>query len=195
MLIVANLVGLFVADWVIPAIFLATVVELVSQLTGYRLAGLSGLLRQLGTVSLGLGLTMFLAVVSVFRMVGPVADSIFLRTGKFMANAFVPVVGKLFSDAAEVVFGSTFLLKNAVGIAGLVLVLLVTVLPILKLFAVVLIYRVAGALLGPVGAGPVADALTTMANNLVLVAVALGALAMMFYVAMTLVFAGGRGLV
>lgn len=195
MLVTANLIGLFLANWVIPAIFLATVVELTAQLTGMKLSGLSGLLRQLGTVSLGLGLTVFLAVVAIFRLVGPVTDSVFLRTGKFMANAFIPVVGKLFSDAAEVVFGSTFLLKNAVGITGLFIVLMLTLLPLLKLFAVVFVYRLSGALLGPVGAGPIADALITMANNLVLVAVALGALSLMFFIAMTLVFAGGRGLV
>jgi len=195
MLVTANLLGVFVANWVIPALFLAAVVEQVALLTGYRLQGIAQLLRQIGTVSLGIGLTFFLGVVSIFRLAGPIADSIFLRSGKFLANAFVPVVGKLFSDATEVVFGSTFLLKNAIGLAGLFAVLLATLLPVLKLLAVVFIYRLAAALLGPVGAAPLADTLGSLAQNLVLVAVALGTLAFMFYIAMTLVFAGGRGLV
>jgi stage III sporulation protein AE len=195
MLITANLVGLFVANVVIPAIFLATVVELVGQMTGYRLKGLGALLKQLGVVSMGLGLTLFLGVVSVLGMVVPVGDSIFLRTGKFFAVSFVPVVGKLFSDAAEVVFGSTFLLKDAIGLAGVLLVLLIAVLPVLKILAIVFAYRVAGAVLAPVGADPLSESLGTLANNLLLVAVALGVLVFMFYIAMTLVFAGGRGLV
>ena len=41
-----------------------------------------------------------------------------MRTAKFLSGTFIPVVGGMFADAVEVVIGSALILKNAVGLLG-----------------------------------------------------------------------------
>ncbi len=181
-----------VADLVLPLIFLAVIADIVGQLTGYRLDQLASLLRQVGLWSMGLGLTVFLGLAAIYGAVGPVADGLTLRTSKFMAATFVPVVGKMFSDAAEIVFGSSLLLKQAVGVVGVLAVLFLVLMPLMKILALAFIYRLAGAVAAPVGAGTVADSLGSMGSALTLVAVALGAAGLMFFISVTILFSAGN---
>lgn len=194
-LVAITLMSTLAQSVVIPLIFLALVLELIGNLTGYSLKGIAGLLKQVGMVSLGLLLTLFVGIISIYRVAGPVADSLILRTGKFLSMSFIPVVGKLFADAAELVFGSAFMLKQAVSITGALAVAFLLLLPILKLLSVVVMFRLSSAVLGPVGAGTVSKSLDIMSGSLVLVGLTLLAISLMFFIALTLVFAGGRGLV
>lgn len=192
LLVAVNSITWGVADLVLPLIFLAVLTEIVGQLTGYRLDQLAALLRQVGMWSMGLGLTLFLGLAAIYGSVGPVTDGLTLRTSKFMAATFVPVVGKMFADAAEMVFGSSLLLKQAVGVVGVLAVLFLVLMPLIKILALAFIYRLAGAVAGPVGAGPVADSLGSMGAALTLVAVALGAAGLMFFISITILFSAGN---
>lgn len=193
-LLIVNIVAMAVNSMVVPLILLATVVELVGHLTGHKLIGLSGLLKQTGIFVLGLFLTFFVATTSIYRVAGPVADTVFLRTGKFLSLSFIPVVGKLFADATEVIFGSAYLLKQTVSIAGAIALGFIVLMPFLKLLALFAAYRLAGAALAPVGGAPIVDGLNSMATALLLLGAALLVVSLMFFLSLTLALAGGRGL-
>lgn len=193
MLVGINVVAMLVKGLVIPALIAAVVLDVIGGISGYKLGGIAQLLRQIGLWATGAGLTLFLGLVAIYGTAGPVADGVALRSGKFLANSFIPVVGKLFSDATEVVFGSTYLLKSAVGVTGLLGVGYIILLPILKIIVLILVFRLAAAVLAPIGAKPIVDALSQFATTLVHLTVALGAVGVMFFLAMTIVFAAGKG--
>ncbi len=183
---VISTVGFLAADLVLPLLVMAALLEVAGSLaTGFSLSGVAALLRQGGLLVLGLGMSAFLGVLAVEGAVGPVSDGVALRSGKFLSATFIPVVGKLFSDATEAVFGSSLLLKNVVGVAGVLGVAVLVVLPLLKLVAVVLAYRLAQAAVQPMGAGPVAKALGTLAHALTLVTTTVLAVAVMFFLTLT----------
>ena len=48
-------------------------------------------------------MTIFVGILTVQGVAGTVADAVGLRTAKYMTSAFVPVVGKVLSDAVETV--------------------------------------------------------------------------------------------
>jgi len=193
-LLMVNVVAMAVATIVVPAIVIATVVELIGLLTGHQILGLASLLRQAGLTTLGLFLTFFVAVTAIYRVAGPVADTVILRTGKFISLSFVPVVGKLFADAAEVVFGSAFLLKQSISLAGAIALGFIVLVPLFKVVAMMFAYRLAGAALAPVGGAPVVKGLGAMATALLFLALAMLAVSFMLFLALTLALAGGRGL-
>lgn len=193
-LLIVNVVAMAVATIVVPAIVIATVVELIGLLTGHQILGLASLLRQAGLTTLGLFLTFFVAVTAIYRVAGPVADTVILRAGKFISLSFVPVVGKLFADAAEVVFGSAFLLKQSISLAGAIALGFIVLVPLFKVVAMMFAYRLAGAALAPVGGAPVVKGLGAMATALLFLALAMLAVSFMLFLALTLALAGGRGL-
>lgn len=171
---------------VLPLLFLAVVLGLVAQLAEkFPLNRLSGLARQATIGVLGLAFAAFLGVMAVQGVAGPVADGVALRTGKFLAGTFVPVIGKMFSDAVEVVAGGALLIKNAVGLLGIVLLAGVAFFPVLKIISIVAVFKVAGALVEPVADRRLPQALGHLEGSLTVLAVVVGAVGVMFFMGLT----------
>ncbi|HWI51838.1 MAG TPA: stage III sporulation protein AE [Symbiobacteriaceae bacterium] len=178
---------------VFPLIFLSAVLEIISGLNdNFKLSGLSGLLKQGANWTLGLVSTLFLGTVAVKGAAGAVADGVTMKTAKFVFGNFIPVVGKMFADASDLIFGSTVLLKNALGMAGAAAIFFITAFPLLKILSLVVIYQVAGALVEPIGAGPTAKMLTTVAKSLQQVFASVAVVALMFFVAITVIVGAGN---
>lgn len=178
---------------VFPLIFLAAVLEIVSGLNeNFKLTNLAGLLRQGAMWTLGLTSTLFLGVVAVKGAAGAVADGVTMKTTKFVFSNFLPVVGKTFSDATDLIFGSTILLKNALGMLGAAAIFFIVAFPLLKIASLMLIYQVSGALVQPVGAGQIAKLLATMAKSMQLVFASVALVALMFLVGITVIVGAGN---
>ncbi|HWI63022.1 MAG TPA: stage III sporulation protein AE [Symbiobacteriaceae bacterium] len=178
---------------VFPLIFLSAVLDIVSGLNeNFKLSGLSGLMRQGANWTLGLVSTLFLGTVAVKGAAGAVADGVTMKTAKFLFGNFVPVVGKMVADASDLIFGSTVLLKNALGMLGAAGIFFIVAFPLLKILSLVVIYQVAGALVEPIGAGPIAKMLNTVAKSLQQVFASVAVVALMFFVAITVIVAAGN---
>ena len=193
MIATTNGTVLVVRDYVFPVLFFAAVVDVVSSLSeGIRVSNLVALLRQVAITIMGLLFALFLGVSAVQGAAGAVGDGVTVRTAKFMANTFIPVVGKMFADASEVVIGSSLVLKNALGLLGALGVLLLAAAPLLKMVALVLIYRLAAAMVQPLNAGRIGDLLNNMGTALVQVLLCTGLVSVMFFVGITIIIAAGN---
>lgn len=177
-----------VANIVFPLIFLAAVLEIVSGLNeNYKLTNLAGLLKQGATLVMGFTFTIFMGLVGIKGAAGAVADGLAMKTAKFALGSFVPVVGKMFADATDLIFGSTLLLKNALGMLGAAAIFFITAFPLLKILSLSLIYQLAGALVQPVGAGPIAAILGTISRSLQSLFGAVAVVALMFFLSITVI--------
>lgn len=190
---VVQVTNLLVTHWVFPLLMMAALVELATAFSeNLKLSGLASLLRQGGMVALGLGLALFLGVMTVQGVGASIADGVTLRTAKYLAKSFVPVVGGMFSDATELVATSTLLLRNGVGVVGLLAVLFSVALPFVKLIALILIYRLAAAAIQPMGGGALVASLNGLAGSLTLVSVTVGAVAILFFLAIAALVGAGN---
>jgi len=176
-----------VSSVVLPLVLFCAVLEIVSHVwESINLSGVIGLIRLAANTVLGLTLAVYLGVAAVQKAAGSVSDNVTLRTAKFLSNTFVPVVGKMFSDAAELVLSSSSVLRAAVGAAGALAVFLVVVFPIAKILAAVFVYRFAAALVEPLGSKSIVSCLNGIAHSLVMMCVCLGAVAMMLWVSLAM---------
>lgn len=186
-------VSSLVKDVVLPLIFLAAVLDIVGGFAeGIKVSHLSGLLRQAGMVLMGILMCTFLGVSAAQGAAGAVADGVSLRSAKFLAATFVPVVGKMFADATELVFGGSLLLKNALGAAGALAILVATAFPLLKLAAMVITYRLAAAIVQPAGGERIGDCLNAIASSLSLILAGALGVSVMFFLALTMVISAGN---
>lgn len=191
--VIINIVAVAVRDVILPLLLAAALVDAVGNLiSGWRLSDLVAFLRQAATVALGVLLCAFVGIMLANAAVGTVGDGVALRTAKYAANTFVPVVGKMFADSAELVIGGSLILKNAVGITGTVAIFLVCAVPLIKLIAMILTFRFAAALIQPVNPGRISECLNGLATSLNLVCVAVGAVAMMFFFSTAIIVAAGN---
>ncbi|WP_441293698.1 stage III sporulation protein AE, partial [Alicyclobacillus sendaiensis] len=121
-----------------------------------------------------------------------IADGLALRTMKFGVGTFVPVVGKAVSDAAETVLGASLLVKNAVGLAGLVVIALIAAFPAMKILAVSAMYSAGAAVMQPIAQTPVISCLGALAKTMVIVFAAVATVALMFFFAICILLAAAN---
>ncbi|KIL34328.1 stage III sporulation protein AE [Cohnella kolymensis] len=188
-----NAIGTFIHLVVFPLLFFSAVLHLVSSITDrYKVTQLANLLRNAGTWIMGGMLTAFLGVLSIQGAAGAVTDGVALRTAKFVTGNFVPVVGRMFSDAADTVMSASLLVKNAVGLAGVIILLFLCAFPALKILTLALIFNVAGAVMQPMGDSPIVQCLQTIGKTLLYVFAALAAVGLMFFLAVTIILTAGN---
>ena len=60
-------------------------------------------------------------------------DGLTAKTTKAVVSSAIPVVGKILGDAVDTVLGCGIILKNAIGVVGVIIVLGICVMPIIKL--------------------------------------------------------------
>lgn len=177
-----------IRDYILPLAYLSGVLGLVGHLAeGFSLSRLSGLLRQVVISGLGLVMSIFLGVVTIQGLTASVADGVSLRTAKFVTGTFIPVVGGTLSDSMELAAGCSLLLKNGIGTFGALTVLLICLAPMLKIYAISLIYRFASAIAQPLGNERLSLALQDIANTLVLVFGILAIVGLLFFVGLAIV--------
>lgn len=177
---------------VLPLYFLAAVLRLFNHISEqFKLSKLAGLFEFTGKLSLGIIMTVFIGVMTVQGVTGGVADSVVFRTAKYSAD-LVPVVGKFFKDAVELVITSGLLLKNAIGIIALLAIIVICLGPVLKILAMILVFRISAALIEPLGEKALADSLQDMSKSLIFILVTVASVGIMFFMTAAVVIGTGN---
>lgn len=183
-----HLVGTLIYTVIFPFLFFSTILSIVSSLSEkYKVNQLASLMRKVSVTLLGGLLTIFLGVISVQGASAAVADGITIRTAKYITGNFVPVIGRTISEAADTVLGASLLVKNTVGIAGVVILLMICAFPALKVLSLAFIYHFASAVMQPLGHSPIVECLSTIGRTLVYVFASLAAVGLMFFLALTII--------
>ncbi|WP_318152990.1 stage III sporulation protein AE [Metabacillus arenae] len=192
-LFLMNTSGLLIQNIVLPLLFLSALLSIVSTLTNqYKVTQLAQLLRNIGIGLLGTFLTIFLGVISVQGASAAVTDGITIRTAKFITGNFIPVLGRMFTDATDTVISASVLLKNTVGIVGVVILLCIAAFPALKVLTLAFIYKFAAAILQPLGGGPIIACLDIISKSVIYIFAALAIVSLMFFLCLTVIIAAGN---
>lgn len=188
-----NFFGMLIRKVVFPLVFFSAVLGLADHFSPhFKVGKLSDLFKELSMWTLGISMTVFIGILTVQGAAGTVADAVGLRTAKYMTGAFVPVVGKILSDAVETVAGASIILKNSIYLSGVFLLLLLILFPLLKLAAIALIYKLSAALVEPLGESELGSCINVMGNSLVLVLAALASVGIIFFLAVTALVGAGN---
>ncbi|MGI2294029.1 stage III sporulation protein AE [Paenibacillus sp. GXUN7292] len=188
-----HVVGTVIYTVVFPLLFFSAVLHIASALSDkYKVTQLANLLRSIGVSILGVLLAIFLGVISVQGATGAVTDGVTVRTAKYVTGNFIPVVGKMFSDAADTVISASMIAKNAVGIAGVIIILFLSAFPAIKILTLALIYYIAAAAMQPLGSSPIVTCLQTIGKTMIYVFASLAAVSLMFFLAVTIILTAGN---
>ncbi|HDX9587825.1 TPA: stage III sporulation protein AE [Bacillus pseudomycoides] len=188
-----NTSGMLMNYIVLPLLLLATILSIVSTMSDqYKVTKLSKMLQNVSVSIIGIFLTIFLGVLSVQGTTTAVADGIAVKTAKFVTGNFIPVVGRMFTEAADTVLSASALLKNTVGIVGVVILLLIVAFPAIQIFCIAFIYKFAAAVLQPVGGGTIIQCLDIIGRSIIYVFACLAIVSFMFFLSITIVIAAGN---
>jgi stage III sporulation protein AE len=119
----------FCAGTVLPIAGLCLAFALLDSVTGHaRLRGVAGLIKRTYTLSISFLMGIFGFVLGTQSLLAKASDTLALRTARFAAGSFLPLVGGSVSEALRTVAGSVEYLRASVG-TGAILVLFFAFLP------------------------------------------------------------------
>lgn len=174
----------------INRVLLPLVYAYIAACTAYAALGNEGLKRIAATVkwvvtTLLTGVLMvFVGYLTVSGVIAGTTDAVTLKAAKLTVSSVVPVVGGILSDAAETVLAGAGILKNTVGVFGMLAVLGMCLLPFLQLGVHYLTYKVTAALSATVAQGRVAGLIDGIGGAFGLVLGMVGACGLLLLISM-----------
>ncbi|MFW5891564.1 MAG: stage III sporulation protein AE [bacterium] len=172
---------------IFPLIFISCVLFIVDEISSeIKISRLAGVFRELSIGLLGLTLMSFISWLLIKGGAAAVADSLSLRTAKFLTGAIIPVIGGIFTDAVDLIISCSLIIKNALNFFGVIVILVIIIYPLIKLAALIIIYKLAAALLEPISEDKLAGILNKVANNLILILIVVLTVAFMFFIVITI---------
>ena len=150
-LFLINFIGNIIQTIIIPIVLIFTSLIVISKISdNVQIDKLSKFLKSGVVWFFGIILTVFVGVISLEGTLSSSVDGITAKTTKAVVSSAVPVVGKILGDAVDTVLGCGIILKNAVGLIGVIVVIGICIIPILKLGILTIAYKLMSAICEPI---------------------------------------------
>lgn len=192
-LMLITLVDILIIKVVIPMINFYLVISLANNMSKEdMLSKLAGLFA----TAINWMLKSLLAAVVGFHtiqgLILPVADRV-KKSALLKASEAIPGVGNAIGGVAETILGASILLKNAIGVAGLVVIITICAVPLLKLLVINVVFRVGGATLQPISDKRIIECISASAKSsgMLLQTVLVGAVLFLLSITIAAVTTGG----
>lgn len=151
----AELLMQLISRLLIPATFFYLAIATAeAALSGTMLSELRSFIGWLISKSLRVLLFIFLGYLSVTGVISAATDATAVKATKAAVSGMIPVVGGMISDASETLLASATILKNSVGVFGMLAVLALCLVPFLRVGIHYLLLKLTAALSGTVGLAP-----------------------------------------
>lgn len=167
MLVLTTVIIKIISAVVLP-LFMATMVfTIVGGLSkSVPLGNLTKTTKGLSEWILGTMFAIFVAIATFQGILGASADSITIKSMKFAVSSYVPILGGYLSEGFDLVMAGCVLLKNAVGLTGVVILFLVTLLPIAKILLYSFAFQFVASFAEPLGETRFPKLLFSVGKNL-----------------------------
>ncbi|MCI8352842.1 MAG: hypothetical protein HFJ58_04515 [Clostridia bacterium] len=151
LLFLINFIGNMITKVFLPFILIGTALGIISKVSDrIQIGKISKYFKSTTIWALGIALTLFVGILSLEGSLSSSVDGITAKTAKAAVSNFIPVVGKILGDAVDTVIGCSNILKNAVGIVGVIVVIGICIIPIIKLALLMGTYYIASAIVEPI---------------------------------------------
>ena len=151
LLFIINFIGNAIEVFFIPFILISSVLSIISNISSKaQIEKIAKFFNSSVVWTLGIVLTVFVGVLSLEGTLSSSVDGITAKATKAAVSSVIPVVGKILGDTVDTVMGCSLILKNAVGMVGVVIIIGICIMPILKLTVLTITYSLTAAIIQPV---------------------------------------------
>lgn len=155
-----------ILKFLLPGVRIYLLMALINYLTGEQfLSKMTELLQSSIMWILKTIVGVILGIQLIQRMVSPAVDAL-RQTVIGKTAGILPGVGNIFSGITEMVLGSALLIKNCIGAAAVIIMLLAAVPPVIRLGISAVFYQLASACVQPVTDKRMVGCLHTMGESI-----------------------------
>ena len=146
-------------------IFSCLLVLLNSLSNSIKLDKLNGFVNSLFKWTIGIVFTVFMGFATFQGLTAGTIDGFSIKTAKYSLKNYIPIVGGYMSDGVFVILAGCNLIKNAVGLCGLLLLAGSIIAPILEIIVFSLVLKLSAGLIEPLGNSKLSTLISSLAKN------------------------------
>src|SRR5699024_1680026 len=182
-----NIMGTIIKNIIFPLIYFSFILNILSNLSNRtELSKLSELGRKIIIFIISAVFTIFIGILTIYGL-STKMDGLTIRTAKFAIDSFLPIVGGFLSDSIDAVIGSSAILKNGIGIVGLIILVMIILIPLIKITVLLLIYSITAAIIEPIASKNIVEFFGNTSKTLLLILISMVAIGIMFFITITVV--------
>ena len=172
---------------VLPLFIFTLVFSVVGNLSkSVRLGKLTDFFKSASTTVLAVTFTVFTAFLAVQGLTAGSFDGVSIRAAKFATKSYIPILGGYLADGLDLILAGSVLIKNSVGVAGLLLLLSTVLMPLLQILGVCFGFKIVAAVIEPVSDSRLTSFLTGISKSMNMLIAALLAVAFMYFISVML---------
>lgn len=188
LLFLMTFLGNFINNVLIPMLLVSITLCIISNISNkIQIDRLSKFLKSGIVWILGIILTVFSCVLSIEGTLGSSVDGLTGKTAKAAVSNFIPIVGKILGDTVDSVIGCSNILKNSVGILGIIIIIGIVLVPLIKLTVIFISFYFTSAVCEIVGDEKIVKLISQISDSYKILIAILLSVSVMFIIGITLV--------
>lgn len=189
---IVAIISTYVADFftylILPLFMMSFVFGIINNLSdNIKLDKFNSFISSLFKWCVGLVFTLFFAVFTIQGISAGTFDSLSVRTTKYTIKSYIPIMGGYLSDGMDLILSSTILIKNAVGLIGLLMVISTIISPLLEIVVFSLLLKLVSAILQPMGNNKTSNFLMSTSKSITMLSSCIIAVGFMYLISVGLV--------
>lgn len=182
-----SIISNIISNLVIPVILISTILSLVSNISSQvNVEKIGKFFKKTVMYIVEFSMIIFIGILSLEGTLSANVDGITAKVAKTAISNTVPVVGKLIGDAADSVIGAVSITKNAVGVIGCLVILIITSGPIIKSFLFMIMFNFTSAICDVIADNRISKCIALTADSIKLIFGIMVMITALFIIAITL---------
>lgn len=164
-LVLIFLVELFVLNILVPLIQVYLVIRMINNLaTEDYLSKFAELLSTVISWTMKTILAAIIGINVIQALLGPAIDTLKRHVVTKSAGA-IPLIGDAIGGVTDIVLGTALVIKNGIGMAGAIVCVLISIVPMIQIAVVTLLYKTVCAVIQPISDKRVVQCISSMADG------------------------------
>lgn len=188
LLLLITFISNFMTNVLVPIALVSTALGIISKISDEAQVGkLSKFLNSSMVWVLGTVLTLFVSVTSLEGGLTTSIDGVTAKAAKTVISSVVPVIGNILGDAVNTIMGCSNIIKNAVGVVGIIVIIAICIRPIIQLAVLTITYYLGAALCEPIADEKVVGILEQMGGTFKIFLAVMSAMTVMLIIGVAIV--------
>ncbi len=189
---IVAIMSTYVADFfsfiILPLFMFSFIFGLITNLSdNIKLDKFNSFISSTFKWCVGLIFTLFFAVFTIQGITAGSFDSLSIRTTKYTIKSYIPIMGGYLSEGMDLIMASTLLIKNAVGLVGILMIITTILSPLLEIVVFSLLLKLISAILQPMGNTRTSNFLMSTSKSITMLSSCIIAIGFMYLLSVGLV--------
>lgn len=188
LIFMVSFIGNFINNFLIPLLLISITISIISNVSEkIEISKISKFLKSSIVWILGIILTIFTCTLSIEGTLSSSVDGLTAKTAKAAVSNFIPVVGKIMGDTVETVIGCGNILKNSVGVIGVLIIVGIVAIPIIRITLLMISFKITSAVCEIVADTKIVKLIDNIADSYKILLAILISISIMFIIGITIV--------